>query len=486
MKGVRGMHKKVILILFVVLLVPLIVSAQTGRKVVPKISFDFVDADVRNVLRVLTEVSGKNIVVGDDVKGKITMKVENISWDAALDIIIKNNELAVTEDDSIIRVTTLKRFLDLKERERKERLEFLKEKQEKLRQGEELVTETIFLNYTNAADVEKVIKAQGAGAAPGPGKEAIIQRGFLSEFGTVTTVGWSNALIVRDTRENVALIKKMIKEHDFAPPQVQIEARIVQATSDFSRELGIQWGARYRSRMRGEEVEITGAKNAGNSSGSTSWTAPTGQVGLRDNTAMFPYAVNLPAAVQTGSGGTLGIFIGSITDSVQLDLQLSALENDGKGKVISNPKVVTSDNKAALIKQGQQIPYASVSQSGTQTEFKDAVLSLEVTPQVTKDNNIRLKIKATKDRPIAIPGSPVPGIDKKESSTEVIVRDGETAVIGGIYEMTEDEGEAGLPGLRNIPVLGWLFKKDTKIKQKSELLIFITPLIIKNLYKEEG
>ena len=148
---------------------------------------------------------------------------------------------------------------------------------------------------------------------------------------------------------------------------------------------------------------------------------------------------------------------------MQIDLQLSSLENEGKGKVISNPKVVTSDNKAAVIKQGQQIPYSSVSQSGTQTEFKDAVLSLEVTPQVTKDNNIRLKIKATKDRPIAIPGSPVPGIDKKESSTEVIVKDGDTAVIGGIYEMTEDEGEAGLPGLRNIPVLGWLFKKDTKI-----------------------
>jgi type IV pilus assembly protein PilQ len=485
MKGVQSMNKKTVIILFLVLMMPLLCFGQTAKRAVSKVSFDFIDADVRNVLRALTEVSGKNIVIADDVKGKITMKLENVSWDDALDIVVKNNDLAMMEEEGIVRITTLKRYLELKERDKKERQDFLKEKQEKLTQGEELVTETIFLNYTTAADVEKVIKAQPA-AAPAPGQQAVA-RGFLSPYGTVTTVAWSNALIVKDTRDNVTQIKQMIKDHDFAPAQVQIEARIVQANTNFSKELGVQWGAKYRwnSRSLGKEVEVSGAKNYGETSGATAFTSPTGQVGVR-GTESFPYNVNLPAAVSAGSGGTFGIFIGSVTDSFALDVQLSALENDGKGKILSNPKVITSNNKAAIIKQGQQIPYQTVSQSGTQTEFKDAVLSLEVTPQVTKDNNIKLKIKATKDRPITIAGSAIPGIDKKESSTEVIVKDGETAVIGGIYEAEESFTEAGVPGLRNIPLLGWLFKKDTRINNKSELLIFITPVIIKNLYKEEG
>jgi type IV pilus assembly protein PilQ len=482
------MNKKSVILFFIILAVPLLLFGQAPRKVVPKISFDFIDADVRNVLRVLTEVSGKNIVVGDDVKGKITMKLENVSWDAALNIVVKNNDLALTEDENIIRITTLKRHLEVKERERKERQDFLKEKQDQLTQGEELVTETIFLNYTTAVDVEKVIRgASGPGAPAGAAQpQQAVQRGFLSQFGTVTAVAWSNALIVKDTKDNVANIRKMIREHDFAPAQVQIEARIVQANTDFARELGVQWGARYASRVKGETVELSGAKNAGAVSSSTSYTSPTGIVGLRDSIAQFPYNVNLPAAVGIGSGGTFGLFIGGIADSLQLDVQLSALENEGRGKIISNPKVVTSNNKPAIIKQGQQIPYQTVSTAGTQTEFKDAVLSLEVTPQVTKDNNVKLKIKATKDRPISIAGSAIPGIDKKESSTEVIIKDGETAVIGGIYEAEEAFSEAGLPGLRNVPILGWLFRKDTRSNSKSELLIFITPVIIKNVYKEEG
>jgi type IV pilus assembly protein PilQ len=483
------MNKKSVILFFIILVVPLMVFGQTPRKAVPKISFDFIDADVRNVLRILTEVSGKNIVVGDDVKGKITMKLENVSWDTALDIVVKNSDLASTEEENVIRITTLKRYLDLKERDRKERLDFLKEKQEKMTQGEELVTETIFLNYTTAIEVERVIKGVPAAGMPGGGVQPAqggVQRGFLSQYGTVTSVAWSNALIVKDTKDNVSQIKRMIKDHDFPPPQVQIEARIVQATTDFARELGVQWGANYASRVKGQDVQLTGARNPGTANTSTSYTSSVGLVGIRDTTATFPYNVNLPANVGVGSGGTLGLFIGGINDSIQLDVQLSALENQGRGKIISNPKVVTTNNKPAIIKQGSQIPYQTVSTAGTQTEFKDAVLSLEVTPQVTKDNNVKLKIKATKDRPITIAGSPVPGIDKKESSTEVIIKDGETAVIGGIYESDEEYSEAGVPGLSNLPLLGWLFKKNTKSNTKTELLIFITPVIIKNMYNEEG
>ncbi|HQG79095.1 MAG TPA: type IV pilus secretin PilQ, partial [bacterium] len=183
-----------------------------------------------------------------------------------------------------------------------------------------------------------------------------------------------------------------------------------------------------------------------------------------------------------GSGGTFGIYIGSVFNSFQLDVQLSALESSGKGKIISNPKVITSDNKPAIIKQGQQIPYQTVSMSGTQTELKDAVLMLEVTPQVTKDKNVKLKIKATKDRPLPAVAAGIP-IDKKEASTELIVQDGETAVLGGIYEIEEGDSESGVPFLSKIPILGWLFKKEKRTDTKSELLIFVTPKIVKNLYK---
>jgi type IV pilus assembly protein PilQ len=480
------MRKKIIVLAIIITMIPLLSFGQSARKPVSKISFDFMDADVRNVLRVLTEVSGKNIVISDDVKGKVTIKLENVSWDDALDLIVKTNDLAMLEEGNIVRIVTAKRLADLRERERKERLDFLKEKQEKERLGEEFVTETIFLNYTTAGEVEKVIRAQSsAQLQASAGKDQVpANRGLLSEYGTITTVAWSNALIIRDSKENVAQIKKMIRDHDFAPAQVQIEARIVQASSNFSKELGIQWGARYNGQISGEKVQLAGARDAGTTSTSTSYLSNTGTTLMRDNVVQSAYNVNLPATVGLGHGGTLGVFIGSVADSLQLDVQLSALEEDGKGKIISNPKVVTADNKPAVIKQGQRVPYQTVSQSGTQTEFIDAALSLEVTPQVTKDNNIKLRIKATKNRPLFTTNPPT--LDIKEATTEVIIRDGETAVIGGIYEKEDDSAEYGIPALRRIPLLGWLFKKETKTDTKSELLIFITPTIIKNLYKEEG
>ena len=200
---------------------------------------------------------------------------------------------------------------------------------------------------------------------------------------------------------------------------------------------------------------------------------------------VFPYNVNLPAAVGAGSGGVLGIFIGSAADSLNIDVQLSALESDGKLRIISHPKVVTSDNKPAKINQGKQIPYQTVSQSGTQTQFADAVLGLEVTPQVTKDGNVRLKVKVTKDSAdfnnLTVAG---PTIDKREAVTELIVKDGETAVIGGIYESEDNVTDSSVPYLSKIPLISWLFKRDFKKTQKTELLLFITPRILQNLYAE--
>lgn len=481
MKGIR------VLFLLVSLLLPSLIFAQEHQRPI-RLSLDFIDADLRNILRGLAEIGKRNIVVAEDVKGRVTIKLDNVTWDEALDVIVKITDNVRIDEENIIRIVTRKKYEEEKERERKERELFHKERVEKLKLGEEFVTETIFLNYTSALEVVKVLRGELTGAVPGvPGTQL---RGLLSEYGTVTPVPWTNAIIVKDTKENVALIKKMIKEHDFPPPQVQIEARIVQATADFSKELGIQWGARYRwvsKELGNKDVELTGGKNFGSSSGATGYSASTGAVGVRTegNTGTaFPYNVNLPAAVGPGAGGVLGIYIGSVADSLNLDIQLSALESEGKGKIISNPKIITTDNRPAIIKQGQQIPYQTVSQAGTQTELKDAVLSLEVTPQVTKDNNVRLKIKATKDRPLPAVAAGIP-IDKKEASTEVIVRDGETAVIGGIYEIEDSGTVSGVPVLRHVPLLNWLFKKDSKVERKSELLIFITPKILKH-HEREG
>ena len=472
------MCKNIIILLLVILLVPAFSFGQVSKKPVAKVSFDFMDADIRNVLRVLTDISGKNIVLSDDVKGKITIKLDNVSWDEAMDIVIRNNDLAKVEEENIIRIVSSKKFLDEKDKDRKERLEFLKEKEMKQRLEEDFVQETVFLNYVDVAEVEKVIR----------GDEAKKIKGLLSPTGAITPVKWTNSLIIKDTRENVDEVKKRIKEHDIKPAQVQIEARIVQAGSEFIRDLGVQWGARYKSTIAGKDVELTGGRTGAGSigTGTSSLSPTTGQTGVRLNPGLaFPYNVNLPAAVGAGSGGVLGIFIGSAADSLNIDVQLSALESDGKLRIISHPKVVTSDNKPAKINQGKQIPYQTVSQSGTQTQFADAVLGLEVTPQVTKDGNVRLKVKVTKDSAdfnnLTVAG---PTIDKREAVTELIVKDGETAVIGGIYESEDNVTDSSVPYLSKIPLISWLFKRDFKKTQKTELLLFITPRILQNLYAE--
>jgi type IV pilus assembly protein PilQ len=474
------MCKNIITLLLVILIVPVFSFGQVNKKPVTKVSFDFMDADIRNVLRVLTDISGKNIVLSDDVKGKITIKLDNVSWDDAMDIVVRNNDLAKIEEENIIRIVSSKKFLDEKDKDRKERLEFLKEKEMKQRLEEDFIQETVFLNYVDVSEVEKVIR----------GDEARKIKGLLSPNGTVTPVKWTNSLIVKDTRENVDEVKKRIKEHDLKPAQVQIEARIVQAGSEFIRDLGVQWGARYKSTIAGKDVELTGGRTGSASisggSGTSTGNPTVGQSGARVSPGLlFPYNVNLPAAVGAGSGGVLGIFIGSAMDSLNIDVQLSALESDGKLKIISHPKVITSDNKPAKINQGKQIPYQTVSQSGTQTQFADAVLGLEVTPQVTKDGNIRLKVKVTKDSAdfnnLTVAG---PTIDKREAVTEMIVKDGETAVIGGIYEAEDNVTDSSVPYLSKIPLISWLFKREFKKTQKTELLLFITPIILKNLYAE--
>jgi type IV pilus assembly protein PilQ len=462
------MTKKTLIILFImVFAIPLLCLAQPAGKKIQKMSFDFVDADVRNVLRGLADVMGKNIIIGDDVKElkdkTITLKLDNISTEEALDVIIKSKDLAKFEEGNVLRVITLKKFYDEKKREGDDKAAFVKEKLEKLKQGEEFVTETIFVNYTTAKNVVKVIKGEATATstpatpgAPGAASVAIIQKGLLSEYGMVTEVEWTNAIIVKDTRENIALIKKIISEHDFPPAQVQIHARIVVADTNFSRDLGIKWSAAMEgsSNFLNRDMKLT------------------------------------PAVTATNNAATSGAFaflVGNAAASFFLDGVLSMAEADGLSKTIANPKVVTSDNQKAKISKGDEIPYQTIAQTGaTPTiEYKKAELSLEVTPHVTKDGKIKMTIKATKNEPYTYSAGVI-ALKTKEAITDVIINDGETVVIGGIYENFNEESEAGIPLLMKIPVLGWLFKNKHNKDTKTELLIFVTPTILKNLYKEEG
>ncbi len=481
-------RKMTVLFLLLLLIIPLFCFAQSGKKESSKVSFDFMDADVRNVVRILAEVSSKNIIISDSVKGKITMKLDNVYWDEALDLVIETAGLRKIEADTVIRVVTGKEFEDETKRRLTERDSFRKDRLERQKMGEEFITETVYLSYVSPPDMEKMLKGGDASTTAGAPR-----RGFVSEYGTITTVQWNNALIIKDTKENVQNMIRIIREHDKKPNQIQIDCKIVQANTSFSRELGIQWGmssSQTSGALGNKEVMISGGRYATSVSDTgTTVKSTVDLLGFRDGSgSAIPYNVNLPAAVMGGgAGGTLGFFIGSAMDSFQLDVQLSALEGEGKGKILSNPKVITSDNKKAIIQQGKSIPYKTYSQSGTQTQFAEAVLGLEVTPSVTKDGFIRLDILAKKDQADFVNTSEgVPTIDKKQASTLLYVKDGETAVIGGIYEHAEGTSENGIPGLKNIPLLGWLFKKQVNKDERTELLIFITPRIIKNVYTNEG
>jgi type IV pilus assembly protein PilQ len=433
-----------------------------------KITLDFQDADIISVLRIISEVSGLNIVAGDDVTGKITIKLANVPWDQALDIILRTKKLAIEKEGNIIRVAPIQTLTT----ERQQELA----RQQIGVQLEPLVMALIPVSYADANDLLNQI------------------RPVLTNRGVANVDKRTNIIVLQDIEKSVKKVKQLVASLDSQTPQVLIQTRIVEATTDFTREMGIKWGGRYSADaahgnptglMFPNSVRVSGADVTGQTFGTQAATQGLGTTqsgGAIPNIPNANYLVNLPAPIGLGSGGGMGITLGSINDTFALDLQLSALESRGEGRVISRPEVTTLDNKQASITQGVSIPFQIRQQGETSLSFIEANLNMTVTPHVTADESIIMKIEIAKNAPnTSIPTSTGdPAIDKKEAVTEVLVRNGETSVIGGIFSEEETRTELGVPWFSRIPVLGIFFRDRKQIKKRSELLIFITPRIVRD------
>ncbi len=420
----------------------------TGRR----IDLDMLDANVTDVIRLLAEISNLNIIASDDVKGTISLRLKNVPWDQAFDIILRAKDLDSIKDGNVVRVAPA-----LKIRQERETYLASSRAQEKL---ENLETEFIPVSYANADDLIPHIKP------------------VLTERGNVTSEKRTSTLIIRDIRKGIEAAKELVKRLDKITPQVLIEARIVEAESSFARDLGIQWGADFQTGGDLSTNTFGSTATPGQTPPNPSITPPTftGRSGVQD------FAVNLPAAGTAGPLGALGFVLGKAgSNPLIVDLRLSAGESEGKVKTISRPRISTLDNKDAKIEQGESIPFETTSASGTATQFVDANLSLTVTPHITPDGRVSMKIKASRNSIGSFrTSSGAPSINKKESSTEVLVSDNETTVIGGIVITDKSETEKGIPLLKDIPVLGWLFKSKSVSDKQTELLIFITPTIMKD------
>lgn len=433
-----------------------------------KITLDFQDADIKSVLRIISEVSGLNIVAGDDVDGKITIKLINVPWDQALDIILQTMNLDMTRQGNIIRIAPAEAIA----REFQAKMAAMA----LLSTLEPLTLVLIPVSYADAFELAQQI------------------RPVLTNRGYVNVDKRTNIIILQDIARSVQRAKILIASLDSQTPQVLIQSRIVEATTDFVREIGIKWGGRYSADAAHgnptgmtfpNSVNVSGSDVTGQTFGEQAAGAGVGTTQSGGAIPSIPnanYVVNLPAPIGLGAGGGLGITLGSINDTFALDLQLSAMESRGEGRIISRPEVTTLDNKTASITQGTSIPFQIRQQGETSLSFIEANLNLTVTPHVTADESIIMKIEIAKNAPnTSIPTSTGdPAIDKKEAITEVLVRNGETSVIGGIFTEEESRTELAVPWLSRIPVLGIFFRDRKVTKKRSELLIFITPRIVRD------
>lgn len=420
-----------------------------------KLSLNFQDIDVRSVLQLIADFTDLNLVASDTVAGNITLRLQNVPWDQALDLVLKTKGLDKRQVGNVLLVAPAD---EIAARERQEL-----ESQKQIAELAPLRRELIQVNYAKAADMAKLFQSVTSAD------------GSADTRGSITVDDRTNSIIAYQTTDRLDELRRIIAQLDIPVRQVMIEARIVEANVNYDKALGVRWGGASR-RGNWSLYGKDGATSFDEGQAYLPGSDTVGDFTLEDGIAPVPF-VDMGVASSTS-----GIGIGFLTDNLVLDLQLSAMESSGNGEIVSQPKVVTSDKETAKILKGQEVPYQEASSSGaTSTSFKEAALSLEVTPQITPDNRIIMEVKVTKDAPDfqrAING--VPPINKNEVNAKVLVSDGETIVIGGVFENTQTKAVEKVPFLGDVPYVGRLFRRDIVRDNKTELLVFLTPRIMNN------
>ncbi|WP_341888395.1 type IV pilus secretin PilQ [Variovorax sp. YR752] len=431
-----------------------------------KLSLNFQNIEIRSLLQVIADFTNFNIVTSDSVSGALTLRLKDVPWDQALDIIMQAKNLGMRKNGSVLWIAPKDEI------NAKEKLEF--EAKAAIENLEPLRTQSFQLNYTKAIAIAQGLTGTGASAGGGGGGGGTTSR-ILSPRGSVIAEARTNQLFVSDIPSRLAQVTDLIQKLDIPVRQVLIEARIVEASDTFGKSLGVRMGG-------GISRERVASAN-GNPAYGTFGVMPatTGGVGAAAATWTNSNFINLPAGDAGGTGNSAGTFAISLFNSSlsrMLNLEISALEADGKGKLVSSPRVITADQTKALIEQGEEIPYQQATSSGaTSISFRKAVLKLEVTPQITPEGNIILTLDVSKDAR-GVNTSAGPAINTKHVQTEVLVENGGTVVIGGIFELTETNDESRVPVLGEIPYMGALFRKRERVANKTEMLVFITPKMI--------
>jgi len=408
-----------------------------------RLSLNFQDIEVRSVLQLIADFTGINVVVSDTVNGSLTLRLKNVPWDQALDIILKTKGLSMRQTGNVMLVAPSE---EIAAREKLE-LESLKQ----IEELEPLYSEFIQVNYAKAADLAGLLKSADTT--------------LMSDRGMVTTDERTNTLLVQDTAAKLVEIRQLVATLDVPVRQVLIESRIVIASNDFSRDLGVKFGLSKQTRFNDDHILAAGG----------TLNSITGNNVINPGFSPDGLLVDLPVI---GATSSIGLAVGKI-GSHMLNLELTAMEAEGQGEVISSPRVLTSNQKTAFIQSGVEIPYQEATSSGaTSVSFKDAVLELKVTPQITPDDRIIMDLDVKKDSVGEI-FLGVPSIDTNEVSTQVLVDNGETLVLGGIYEQEKIKEIDRVPFFGELPLVSWMFKNTSITNDKAELLIFVTPKIVK-------
>ncbi len=422
-------------------------------------SMEFRDAEIRDVLRAVGQAANLNMIVSDAVTGQVTMSLKNVDLWAALESILKTKGLTYVRDANMVRVVSVAEARDI-----------------------DMETRVFPLGHARSEDILPVVEK------------------VKSDKARVSIDSRMNAIVVRDLSLNIDQMARLLRNLDVKMPQVMIEAKIVEVSTNYARDLGVQWGGRYTSTNGQGTTVITGGMTGVNTGASSGGTTPTTANPVVGSTTFYPitgdigasgnaYAVNLPAAVGTGAGGALGISFGKLGGKLSVDLQLSAMQTTGNGKILSSPKVLTTNNKEAKISSGTDIPVRIVSATATTSagstntagvQVISASLVLSAIPTITNDDRIAMAIKVEKSEPdFSHEVDGIPTIVKRNANAEVVVSNGETIVLGGIITKNEAESEAAVPFLSKIPILGWLFKRKSTSHTEDELMIFLTPTIVR-------